>query len=215
MDRNAYKPGETANISLEMNNGSKAAIHHVTVQLLRRLRLGTRGNGWGFYKTDLLNSVELPGLQPGESRMDFAGRTLAFPLVSLPGPDGEPPVSLQAEVKGDIIECDYVIVSIWFGLVWIGFWGPAVRRCHRNAGGRRRLNRSITTTTTHIHLPTTNKTKQQNNGQPTGGGRQGRLDAHHRRRDPRAHLPHRRGPAPGLRARGAADGAGGKQWWGW
>lgn len=127
MDRNAYKPGETANISLEMNNGSKAAIHHVSVQLLRRLRLGTRGNGWGFYKTDLLNSVDLPGLQPGESRMDFAGRTLAFPLVSVPGPDGEPPVSLQAEVKGDIIECEYVIVSVGFVLVWIGRAGLVYR----------------------------------------------------------------------------------------
>lgn len=110
MDRNAYRPGETANIQLEMNNGSKAAIHHVTVQLVRRLRLGTRGNGWGFYKTDLLTSVELPGLAPGESRMDFAGRTLAFPLISQPGADGSAPVAVQAEVKGDIIECSYVIV---------------------------------------------------------------------------------------------------------
>lgn len=111
LSSNAYKPGETANITLEMNNGSKAAIHHVTVQLVRRLRLGTRGSGWGFYKTDLLNAVELPGLRPGEARMDFAGRTLAFPLVSKAGADGSAPVPLQAEVMGDIIECTYILVG--------------------------------------------------------------------------------------------------------
>lgn len=116
VDQSMYKPGETATITLEMNNGSKAAINHVTVQLVRRLRLGTRGSGWGFYKTDMLNSIELPGLQPGESRMDFAGRTLAFPLVSQPAADGSAPaVALQAEVLGNIIECTYVLVS---ALVW-------------------------------------------------------------------------------------------------
>jgi len=38
-------PGETATIVVEMNNGSRAAIHHVSLRLVRRLRLGTRGQG--------------------------------------------------------------------------------------------------------------------------------------------------------------------------
>jgi hypothetical protein len=139
MAQNAYRPGETAQITLEMNNGSKAAIHHVTVQLVRRLRLGTRGNGWGFYKTDVLTSLELPGLQPGESRMDFAGRTLAFPLVSQPGADGSPGVPLQAEVKGDIIECSYVVVRwviVWgvCGCGWVGVWGWGLGVCGSVSG---------------------------------------------------------------------------------
>ncbi len=42
MNQSHYRPGETATIVLEMNNGSKAAIEHVTLRLVRRLRLGTR-----------------------------------------------------------------------------------------------------------------------------------------------------------------------------
>ena len=45
MDKSHYMPGETATIVVEMNNGSRAAIHHVSLRLVRRLRLGTRGQG--------------------------------------------------------------------------------------------------------------------------------------------------------------------------
>lgn len=103
LDQNAYRPGDIANVRLEMNNGSKAAIHHVTLRLVRRLRLGTRGNGWVFYKSDVLTSMEIPGLLPKEARMDMAARTLAFPLKSSEGQH------VQAEVVGTLIECTYVI----------------------------------------------------------------------------------------------------------
>ena len=45
MDKSHYMPGETAMIMVEMNNGSRAAIRHVSLRLLRQLRLGTRSQG--------------------------------------------------------------------------------------------------------------------------------------------------------------------------
>lgn len=45
MDKSHYMPGETAMIVVEMNNGSRATIRHVSMRLVRQLRLGTRSQG--------------------------------------------------------------------------------------------------------------------------------------------------------------------------
>lgn len=112
MDKSHYMPGETAMIVVEMNNGSRATIRHVSMRLVRQLRLGTRSQGWLFYQSDVLTSLELPGLLPGQSFMDATGRTVPFLLSSTK--DGKP---LPAEVKGSIVECTYA-VKIFVKIDW-------------------------------------------------------------------------------------------------
>lgn len=68
--------------------------------------------GWLFYQSDVLTSLELPGLLPGQSFMDAAGRTVPFLLSSTK--DGKP---LPAEVKGSIVECTYA-VKIFVKIDW-------------------------------------------------------------------------------------------------
>ncbi|EWM25732.1 Arrestin-like protein [Nannochloropsis gaditana] len=103
MPQSHYRPGETASLVVDIHNRSPAAVRHVTVRLLRRLRLGTRSSGWVYYNSDVLTSLKLAGLRPGQQRMDQAAEKLGLVLAST---DGKP---LTAEVLGSIVECTYVV----------------------------------------------------------------------------------------------------------
>ncbi|KJE97949.1 hypothetical protein, variant [Capsaspora owczarzaki ATCC 30864] len=98
MDKNAYMAGETAQIHVRVQNGSKSNIDNFAVKLMRVITI-TNGHGASKVITDTVAQQQYPGCLAGESKES----DIPLPLVSKKGARG----AIKPATTAGLVKCVY------------------------------------------------------------------------------------------------------------
>jgi len=98
-DKNAYVPGETAYIVVDVDNKSETEIRTLHCKLKRRIAL--RAHGHRFSKVEVLQDIPFPGVPTGQSRLGEQAVRMELPLTDRQW--GQ----VQPGCRSDLVECEY------------------------------------------------------------------------------------------------------------
>lgn len=94
IDRNAYAPGDTVSLRLQVNNTSKVHLKNCSLKLSRRLTLFAKGET--YFNQETICKTNSPSVPPGES---------IERIIQMRLPDSAP-----TSTRSDLVKCDYSLV---------------------------------------------------------------------------------------------------------